>query len=205
MVTLTAIFGLVLLVVLILIAIRMISVKRPPEEEITIGGPGPLIHASGIYSIVRKSPREALAKIRPPESEIRKYLASINEDIHKRELNHFDKIKILERWQHLMEEHIKAVEEGDKEEAEFYYYDFPNEKECPVCSPYLKKGQFVSRQEIFKNPAIIPPFHLGCSTRLVSFHGKENLRETTILGMTPFFQDSGPPDFPEWTKTVKLS
>jgi hypothetical protein len=198
-----AIIGLTLLVMLILIAIRMISVKRPPDEESSEGTGGPLIHASGIYSIVRKSPREDLLNARPQETEIRKYLASINEDINRSEISHFKKLKLLEKWHQLMEENIRVVEQGDTEDVEFYLFDSPDETLCPVCAEYLSRGQFVTRQEVYSHPTIIPPFHLGCTTKFVSYHGRENLRETTIIGMRPFFTTNTPPPVPEWKKLVK--
>jgi hypothetical protein len=200
-----AIIGLTLLLILIVIAIRMISVRRPPEEEPSTGTGGPLIHASGIYSIVRKSPREDLSRIRPPEAEIRKYLASINEDIGRSDRSHFEKLKLLERWQQLMEENIRIIEKGDADEVEFYYFDSPNERFCPVCSQYMGRGQFVTRQEIYNHPAIIPPFHLGCTTRFVPYQGKENLRETTIIGMRPFFVSPAQPPLPDWKKIAPSS
>jgi len=201
-----AIIGLLLFIALVLIAIRMISFRHASDDVSNdTGDDGSLIHASGIYSIIRKSPREDILRIRPQEAEIRKYLASLNEDITRQPLTPTDKQKLSEKWRQLMEDNIQVVEKGDAEEVEFYYYDFPDDTPCHVCTSYLNQGQFVSRQEIFKNPSIIPPFHLGCTTRIVPYRGRENLRDATILGMAPFFSNSVPPPVPEWTKIVKLT
>ena len=202
---LAAIISLVLLIALILIAIRMISLKRLPDEASNGDAIGPLIHASGIYSIVRKSPREDLFKIRPPEQEIRKYLSSINEDIKGQALSPYEKMKLLEKWQQSMEENIRVIEQGDAEEIEFYYFDTGGDQKCPVCAGSIERGRFVSREEIFKNPIIIPPFHLGCTTRLIPYRGKENLRETTIIGNIPLFSDDATPPLPEWKRIIKLT
>lgn len=198
------IISLVLLVVLILIAVRLIGAKRQPDEDVTIDAAGgrPLIHASGIYSIVRKSPRDDLAKIRPSEDEIRKYLGSQNEDINKRPLSHSDKISLVEKWLRSTAESVRIVEQGDAENVNFYYFDDTGEKGCPICAPYIKTGHFVTRQEIFNNPELIPPFHLGCTTRLVQYHGKDNLRETTTKSMVPFFKNRELPPLPEWKKII---
>jgi hypothetical protein len=197
-----AIIGLVLLIVLILVAIKMISDKNSPDEAGQMTGiKGPLIHTSGMYSIIRKSPREDLLRIRPPAGEIRKYLSSLNEDINRLPLSEAEKQRLGEKWRQSMEDNIRVVEQGDADEVEFYYYDFPGDTPCPGCASYLHQGQFVSRQEIFKYPSIIPPFHLGCTTRVVAYRGKENLRETTIRGMAPFFGTSDLPQLPEWKKT----
>jgi hypothetical protein len=200
-----AIISLVLLVVLVLIAIRMISAKHPVEETVHAGIQVPLIHASGIYSIIRKSPREDLLKIRPQETEIRKYLSSLNEDYSRMPLTAADRQKLMEQWHLAMEENIRVVEHGDAEDVEFYYFDWPGDSACRVCEPYIRRGHFVTRQEIYKNPSIIPPFHLGCTTRIAPYQGKENLRQTTIMGMTPFFRKDAPPPAPEWKKTVKCT
>jgi hypothetical protein len=199
-----ALISFVLVVVLVLIAIRLISARHTPDEAGQEAGINePLIHASGIYSIIRKSPREDLLAIRPQEAEIRKYLAFLNEDFTGRLLSAADKQEAVEKWRQSMEESIKVVEQGDSEDVEFYYYDARGSIPCPVCASYVKPGQFISRQEIFKNPSIIPPFHLGCTTRIMPYRGRENLRETTLQGMAPFFSKSVPPPVPEWTTTAK--
>ena len=201
-----AIIGLVLLVALVLVAVRLISLRHASgETNNDMGDDGSLIHTSGIYSIFRKSPREDLVRIRPSEAEIRKYLASLNEDLTRRPLSPADRQQLADNWRQSMEENIKVVEQGDAAEVEFYYYDFPGGSRCPVCASYLNQGQFVSRQEIFNNPPIIPPFHLGCITKIVAYRGKENLRETTSSGMAPFFSKNVLPPIPEWTNIVKLT
>ena len=202
---LAVIISVVLLAVLILIAIRFVSPKRPdqPAEENNLGTTGPLIHASGIYSIVRKSPREDLISLRPKEPEVIKYLASLNEDIHGAKLSDSDKQKIAAQWKSFMEKNIRTLEQGDCEEVGFYYLDSPQGKPCPVCSSYFNLGQFVTREEIFSTPSVIPPFHLGCTTQIVPYHGKEDLRDTAIIGMAPLFKNHVLPPLPEWKKTVK--
>jgi hypothetical protein len=199
-----AIIGLVLLIVLVIIAVRMIGMKHLSDDMIQDSAREPAIHTSGIYSIIRKSPREEILRIRPQESEIRKYCASINEDIHGLALSGPEKRKLTDTWLQSMEENIRAVEQGDADSVEFYYFDIEGNRTCPVCSPYLSRGQFVSRQEIYDNPSIIPPFHLGCTTRIMPYHGKENLKETAALGMAPFFSSDTLPPLPEWKDIVRL-
>ena len=198
----TAIIGLVLLVALILIAVK-IGINRSPEESAEEGISGPLIHASGIYSIIRKSPRENLPQHKPTETEIRKYLASINEDLNNKPLSEHDKQVLIENWISGLEENIKVVEQGDSRGVGFYYYDFDENTQCIGCLPQILKGKFLTREEIYKFPWVIPPFHLGCVTRLVAHHGKENLRETTLTGMSPFFGFKNVPSVPNWKKAVK--
>jgi len=202
----TAIFTLLLLMILIIIAIRLITDKNSPgEEQNGNGKESQIIQASGIYSIFRKSPRQDLIALRPGESEIRKYLFTINEDIQGQPLAISDKERLVEHWLHSMEENISAIEQGDAQSVLFYYFDAPGEKTCDICANHFKRGQFVTREEIFKNPSVIPPFHLGCTTKVVPFQGKDVMREGVVSAMTPFFGNHKPPTLPGWSATVKLT
>jgi hypothetical protein len=187
----------VIFLVLALFALR-VAITKPNNAEDDIHNP--LIHASGIYSILRESPREAVLKAKPNAAEIRKYLSTLNESINA--LNAGTVESILSNWNRSLENSIKAVEDGDKKSVEFYYFDF-NPVDCPICRKYLKKGQFVTREEIFKYPNLLPPFHLECTATLLPHHGKEDLRETTELGMMPFFKQGRCPELPDWKSIPK--
>ncbi|NLP03662.1 MAG: hypothetical protein GX089_14305 [Fibrobacter sp.] len=196
-----AIIGLILFLVLIILAIRVgLNKSESEQEEIQ----NPIIHASGIYSIVRRSPRDGLLNIRPGIEELRKYLSSLNEDIGKFLLSEKDKELILSQWEQTMANSLEVIEQGDNEGVEFYYYDFFPE-DCPECKKFLNKGQFVTREEIFKFPDIIPPFHLGCTTCIRPHHGKEKLTDTTESGMLPFFKGEELPPLPDWKTTIKIN
>lgn len=188
-----ALISIIVLLILVVIAVRIglnrEKVDEPVQEQ--------LIHASGIYSIVRRSPRDGIIKVKPNEQEIRKYLEELNENIGKFLLSEQARSALVSLWSKSINKSIEVVEHGDKEGVEFYYYDYDPEQ-CPECEPYISKGQFVSREEIFRHPQVIPPFHLGCRCFLVPYHGKENLRETTELGMIPLFEEDEVPPLPDW-------
>jgi hypothetical protein len=195
-----AIICLAILLVLVLIAVKIGFSK---DDAHTDTERERMIRVSGIYSIVRESPRAALAALRPKEGEIRQYLAGINEDINGARLTDSDRAALLKHWNTQMEFNLQAIEKGDKDGATFYYYDFPSV--CPVCKPFITKGNFVTREEIYYHPVIIPPFHIGCACVLAAHRGVENLRETTITGMVPFFESGSLPRLPDWTNAVSLS
>ncbi len=202
----TAIFALVLLTIAIILAVLLLSTRRLPADE-PHGEPQepPLIQASGIYSIIRKSPREDLKRIRPDETEIRKYLFAINEDIEKNPLSDADKQNLAEQWQRAMEESIGAIEEGDKVNAPFFYLlDWAEGNPCKVCDSYFKRGKLVTREEIFKNPSVIPPFHLGCTTRIIPFRGKDYSEEAAAQETLPFEAKMDPFAMPDWKMTLRL-
>lgn len=187
----------VIFLVLTLFALR-VAITRPNHAEDDTHNP--LIHASGIYSILRASPRDVVYKAKPDAAEIRKYLSHLNENINKFSPDAME--SIINNWNKSLENSIKAVEDGDKQCVEFYYFDFAP-VDCPICNRYLKKGQFVTREEIFNHPNLLPPFHLECTATLLPHHGKEDLRETTELGMMPFFKQGKCPELPDWKSIPK--
>jgi hypothetical protein len=201
-----AIVALVLLSLAIILAVLLISSRKSPQKE-RLGEPiePPLIQASGIYSIIRKSPREDLKKIRPAETEIRKYLFSINEDIEKNSLSDADRQSLADHWHRAMEENIGTIEEGDAVKAPFFYcLDAAGGNPCRVCEPYFKQGNIVTRKEIYKNPSVIPPFHLGCTTKIIPFRGKEDSGGPSVQDMLPLGEKNSTIALPDWTTTIKL-
>jgi len=195
------IVGGIILILLLLIIIKAVTSKEDvqleePQEKI--------IHMSGIYSIVRKSPRADLVKLRPSEEKIRQYLAGQNEDIYNIALCDSERSALLKHWKEQMDVNLREVEIGDKTGVAFYYYDFP--QACAACAPFLSKGHFVSREEIYNFPQLVPPFHLGCTCILAAYSGKvdQNPNDTVISGMRPFFTNVNVPALPEWTSTVTL-
>lgn len=196
-----ALISIILLLILVIVAVRIGLNKENIGEETVIQ---PVLHGSGIYSIVKKSPRETIPDNKPPKEEIKQYISTLIEDTEGSVLSQSDKDNLIEQWEHAIDENITTIEKGDEEGIEFYYYDF-SPKECPICKRYFSKGKFVTREELFTFPGIIPPLHLGCTTILRAHHGKENLRETTELGMLPLFKNQAPPPLPEWKLTTKIN
>jgi hypothetical protein len=188
--------SLAVLIVFILIAIR-VGVTREKEQEKTSSG---IIHQSGIYSIVRRSPRENVDQHKPAVEEIRKYLSSQNVDMFGKVLTPIDKETLLASWHQILEKSIIEVEEGDKKGTQFYYYELSGDD--PVCKDLVPKGNFVTREQIYHYPNVIPPFHLGCRCELKCYLGDENLRDTRVFGMRPFFTEGKLPHLPEWKKTI---
>lgn len=196
-----ALISAVLLIVLVLIAIR-IGINRGQFSDDGEPLKQQTMHASGIYSIVRSTPRINIMSAKPDEEELIKYITSLNEDMQGNALSETDKSLLIEKWHASLEESITTVEKGDQKDVSFYYYDFiPSE--CPVCRRYFSKGKFMTREEIFLNPCLLPPLHLGCTCALLPHHGKENLRETTELGMLPLFKNQQPPPLPDWKNVLK--
>jgi len=199
MIPLPIAIGAILLILLIVVVIKVVTGKEeaPPDEPLD-----KIIHVSGIYSIVRKSPREDLIKLRPSEEIIRQYLADQNVDIYNIALGSPERSALLEHWKEQMDVNLLEVENGDKSGAAFYYYDFP--QACAACAPFISRGHFVSREEIYRNPQLVPPFHLGCTCILSAHSGEADPLNSAVSGMRPFFTDESMPALPEWKSIVTL-
>jgi hypothetical protein len=190
--------GIIFFLIIILIACRIGITRHKNNEEIDNQ---PMIHASGIYSIVRKSPREFMGNCKPTTEDIRKYLTAKNEDYNGSPLSGKEKENLVAQWNTLLDENIVEIENGDGEGVEFYFYEISEND--PVTEKYIKKGSFVTREEIHDYPQIIPPFHIGCTCRLRAHRGSENLRDTAELGIRPLFRGEKIPPLPDWRHIVK--
>lgn len=191
-----ALVGITLLLAAMLIAVRIGMNRAKNEEEM----PSPMIHGSGIYSIIRRSPRDNIGDFKPSQEEIRKYLNDKNVDISG--MSSAQRNVLLFQWNELMEANISEIENGDKEGTEFYFFDF--KWDDPVCAKIISKGRFVTREQIFEHPKIIPPFHLGCGCRLHKYQGKDKLRDTTEIGILPLLRNGEMVPLPEWKEIVVI-
>jgi hypothetical protein len=115
-------------------------------------------------------------------------------------LTEIDAIAFMKQWNTQMEFNINEIEEGDEKGIEFYFYEYSWDD--PICEKYIAKGRFVTREELYQFPNVIPPFHFGCGCRLRKYEGKEKLRETTEIGMLPLFQNGVPPLLPDWKEIL---
>jgi hypothetical protein len=191
-----ALIGITLLLVAMLIAAR-IGMNRAKSEEETMPQ---MIHGSGIYSIIRRSPRDNIGDFKPSQEEIRKYLNDKN--VNMKGLSPAQRNDLFSQWNELMEANIREIENGDKEGTEFYYFDF--KQDDPVCEKIIRKGRFITREQIFEHPKIIPPFHLGCGCLLRKYQGKDKLRDTTEIGILPLLQKGEMVPLPDWKEIVAI-
>jgi hypothetical protein len=191
-----ALMGIALLLIFLLIAVR-IGIKKEKVENETCS---PTIHTSGIYSIIRRSPRESMGDYKPSQEEIIKYLSDKNVNIPGLDRSGINVKALVESWNNQMELNINEIEKGDEKGIEFYFYEYSWED--PICKKHIANGRFVTREELYQNPNIIPPFHLGCGCRLKMYEGKDKLRETTEIGMMPLFRNGALPLLPDWKEIL---
>ena len=99
-----------------------------------------------------------------------------------------------------MEFNINEIEKGDEKGIEFYFFEYSWDD--PICEKHIANCRFVTREELYQYPNIIPPFHIGCGCRLKKYEGKEKLRETTEIGMLPLFRNGAFPSLPDWKEIL---
>jgi hypothetical protein len=191
-----ALLGLVLLIIILLLAVKVGIKKEQPEDQASAA---PVIHKSGIYSIVRRSPRELIAGHKPTEEAIRQYLASQNEDIHGRRLTDTIREDLLNRWKSSLDKSISEIERGDADGVEFYFYGFTGDD--PACENHVPKDCFVSREQMYKYPITVPPFHLGCLCEIKAYQGEQNICDTAT-DRVRLFDENALPRLPEWKQIV---
>ncbi len=191
--------GIIIFLILVLIAVKFGVAKQKIEDNIENQS---VIHTSGIYSIVRKSPRENIENYKPSEKEIIQYLDNQTVDIQKNKLSESIKKNIISLWNINLEKSLIEIETGDKKGLEFYYYDF--EGEDKICEKFIKKGDYITREEIYANPQLIPPFHLGCKCILKCQTEIERPGDTAKFGMRPLIRNNRQPSIPDWKDIVKI-
>ncbi|OGK07657.1 MAG: hypothetical protein A2487_09115 [Candidatus Raymondbacteria bacterium RifOxyC12_full_50_8] len=152
----------IFLVILIVITMYIALQKKSGEEDIPLA----TIHASGIYSVIRKSPRENLHPAKPPASEIAAFVGAAEKDMDGVPLSGADRERIIARWNAGLEDSITAVEKGDREGVQRFLI-----KKGPVdavCAIFAKKNYIILREDIYRHPELLPPFFPGCECRLES-------------------------------------
>ena len=193
------VLGVALFLVLVLIAVH-IGISRKDDDA---PADKPVLSGSGVYSIVRRSPRTAVMKVRPGADEVRQYLVSVNEDNTGKRLSSEDKERLVAAFTADTEAAIAEVEAGDQEGVEYYYYDY--RWDDPVCEGMVGKGQYVTREEMFRFPQLLPPFHLGCGCVVRRQHGNDTPRKTIALNMRPLLPDNQqPPRLPDWRSVCRI-
>lgn len=153
------VFGIVLLLVIIVYLIYVAIKKEEPEEQ------RPVIHTSGIYSVVRRSPRGMLHPAKPTQEEVVAHLASSSNDISGKALTNEDRQALAEEWKNALDHNVTVIENGDKKGLEIYFYKC--QVGCSQNKSLRENDQYVTREELYQHPELIPPLHIGCQCTLV--------------------------------------
>ncbi|MFP4522621.1 MAG: hypothetical protein ACLFQK_10785 [Fibrobacterota bacterium] len=194
----SAIFISFIVIIAVIILLALIIGSRKKEEPESVPE-FPHIHASGVYSVIRKSPREDVLKIRPDKNEIKKILSQKGKDSSGNPLTSSDIEKLCREWAEGIEENIKAVEEADELGRNNFLLE--RTPECVGCCNIGEgTGMMLSREDIYRHPELIPPYHPGCGCRIMSDVDWDS-KKTVILA--PLRQkEEGGYNLPQWDSVI---
>ncbi|MEO7427734.1 MAG: hypothetical protein ABI036_21305 [Fibrobacteria bacterium] len=185
----------VLLALIILVCGAMIAMflkrgsgDRPQDDSSPI-------YASGVYSLIRRSPRKELQEREPPSEEVQSVLSSAQAAAANGSAEQY-----LDEWRRQANISINNIEKGDREGIQTYRYQVP--VKCQKTCMMFGGDAYVTREQLHNHVQLIPPFHLGCGVQLVTKEawsaGNENAAWTPILPVNGKYLT------PDWRIVVKL-
>lgn len=194
---LTVVFWLLLALVLILVATAVSRViRRQGRDGDRQQDDNSPIYASGVYSLIRKSPRKELQEKEPSLEEAQAVLASPQAS----QAANGSVQQYLDEWRRVANISINNIEKGDREGIQTYRYQVPSK--CQKTCAMFHGDAYVTREQLHNHVQLIPPFHLGCGVELVT-------KEAWSAGVegaawTPILPVNGKYLTPDWRIVVKL-
>ncbi len=194
----TGLFWIIAALAAVLIAASLYNaLKRREKESVrNTGDAGSPIYASGVYSLIRKSPRQDVELRIPTLENIQAELAKPEP---APEANACAE-QYLEEWRRIANLCINNIEKGDKDGVQTYRYQVP--EKCQKSCSRFGGDAYVTREQLHNHSQLIPPFHLGCGVQLIT---KEAWSATSESGgWTPILPVNGVYPTLDWRTFVKL-
>lgn len=193
---LTAIFWLLATLASLLTITALFRVLRKGRDGDRPADNGSPIYASGVYSLIRTSPRKELQGREPPVEEVRAVLA----DPQASQTANGSVQQYLDEWRRVANISISNIEKGDREGIQTYRYQVP--PKCQRTCAMFSGDAYVTREQLHNHVQLIPPFHLGCGVELVT-------KEAWTAGAdgaawSPILPVNGKYQTPDWRIVVKL-
>ena len=193
---LTVIFWILVVVAVVLTATAVSRVIRRGADGDRSSDDNSPIYASGVYSLIRKSPRKELQEKEPPLEEVQAVLGSPQ----AAKVANGAAQQYLDEWRRVANISITNIEKGDREGIQTYRYQVPSK--CQKTCAMFHGDAYVTREQLHNHVQLIPPFHLGCGVELVTKEawsaGAEGAAWSPILPVNGKYQT------PDWRIVVKL-
>lgn len=185
----------VFIVFLVIAALYVSMQKKDVEDE----GKMPVIHTSGIYSVIRKSPRENVFTKKPGEEEMKSFLKGLEKDSAGAPLSDPDREALRKHFFVGLEKHLAMIEDGDRRGVQRFLFRVPPRDKA--CAHLSGDRYFITREDIYRHPELIPPFFPGCGCELFSEAEWKSAMEIEhfTLGAEERFT------LPSWKQAIKLS
>jgi len=189
----------VILVIIVLVMATAISVfmrRQGRDGSAPTPDDSSPIYASGVYSLIRRSPRKELQEREPPLEEAEAVLSSPNAVA----IANGSVQQYLDEWRRMANISINNIEKGDKDGIQTYKYQVP--QKCHSTCTMFGGDAYVTREQLHNHVQLIPPFHLGCGVQLVTKEAWTAGNENTAW--TPILPVNGKYLTPDWRSVVKL-
>jgi hypothetical protein len=169
------------------------SRRKGNDVEKKDAEPAP-IYTSGVFSLIRKSPREAILAKVPDLENVRSVLKT---PAARGEANGTPE-QYQELWLQVANLCISNIERGDKDGIQTYRYVVP--EKCRATCGRFGGDAYVTREQLHHQVQLIPPFHLGCGCEITpreAWQGGSG-------GWSPILPVNGHYDTPDWRIVVRL-
>ncbi len=223
---LSALFWMVCgLAALLVLSGWIMALQRNRRRELAGAEEQPM-YASGVFSLIRKSPRElVLGRMPAPDvvatliGEERGEAKSGNtetlpgkpgmpkvgggkaEGVSKTEIAASSRVsEYLAEWRRVADLCIHNIELGDREGVQTYRYEVP--ARCGATCKAFGGDTYVTREQLHKNSDLIPPFHLGCGCIIVAKAAWEG--GASSGRWSPLLPINGAYPLPDWRTVVPL-
>ncbi len=178
------------LAILVVVGAAMSNWVRKRAKEEDAPKDDPPIYTSGVFSLVRKSPRESHLQRIPSLEAIAEVLISQPSATGSSE-------QYREEWVRVAELSINNIENGDKEGIQTYGYHVPD-KCLATCGSFGGEA-YVTRDQIHHHQRLMPPFHLGCGCEI-----KARASWSGGVEWSPILPVKGQYVTPDWRLVVPL-
>lgn len=184
------VIGVIVLIIILAVALSAIGawivIQGKQEQDPPAYAP---IDRSGSYAVLRHPVREDLERSKPSMSELESWLRSNAPHLREPQIAHH-----LEKWKASMEHSISVVEEGDREKVATFRVIL-TEKDIPLCK-FLTTDNYLTREQILNHPEILPPYYLGCESKLALKQPWDNPSKAGWKAVMP--NQEGKYNVPDW-------
>jgi hypothetical protein len=149
-----------ILVVILIFVLGMVGLYYILQKDSQVDQVVAPIYHSGVYSLLKKSPRDSLNKNKLDADEVAKLLLE-DESLHDQ-----DRQSLLEMWSESIDLTVGEVEKGDESGVQTYGYEIPA-SEVELCS-FINENTYNTREMIYNYPELLPPFYIGSRIKLLA-------------------------------------
>lgn len=186
--------AIIFFVILVVITMYISLQKKEAADD----PPMPVIHTSGIYSVIRKSPRENLHPAKPDRGSIQEQLANQTTDASGRPLTDRERAVLASDYEQRLEQNVQRIEKGDQTGVQRFLICAPDN--TALCGIFKEKPFFITREDIYRHPELIPPYYPGCRCTLLP----ESEWDTASMDIIRFKPEQNPAHrIPHWPDNKK--